>query len=348
MAIYGRLVDNPNVYRVEIDRKTLKKEAGVHKFIELFYSEEYFKGMKFNTVIGNPPYNNDIYLKFVELGHKLSTKNSAWITPAKWQAKGGKDNDTFREKIVPYMSKIVYYPNVKDIFDIACSGGVCYYLIDKHETGKPMIKNCDKNNAHNGFNTDFEKIDIKTHWSLFNSSVQSIIGKVKKKKERIYSFNDDIKMYNLIATSALSGGNCGSDHRFYDYDNKISVVSNFKVMKSEQNIKDYGSTLKIYYQSDKLSDCMSFKSYVDTRLIRFLIFLGLCKLSVRDNIVWRFVPDPQDWSVIYEDRALPGYTPDKNGIYIDKDHKKHCSLYTKYDLYDDEIEIIESVIKERK
>ena len=48
-----------------------------------------FENMKFDVVIGNPPYNNDIYLDFVELGHKLADKCSCWITPAKWQAKGG-------------------------------------------------------------------------------------------------------------------------------------------------------------------------------------------------------------------------------------------------------------------
>ena len=45
--------------------------------------------VKFNIVVGNPPYNKDIYLDFVRQGHKLATDYSLWITPAKWQAKGG-------------------------------------------------------------------------------------------------------------------------------------------------------------------------------------------------------------------------------------------------------------------
>lgn len=66
------------------------------------------------------------------------------ITPAKWQAKGGGQNDLFRKTIVPYMSKIVYYPVAFEIFDILEPDGVSYYLIDKsiHQL-KQIINICD-------------------------------------------------------------------------------------------------------------------------------------------------------------------------------------------------------------
>ena len=46
------------------------------------------------------------------------------ITPAKWQAKGGGQNDLFRKTIVPYMSKIVFYPDCIDVFGIGEVGGI--------------------------------------------------------------------------------------------------------------------------------------------------------------------------------------------------------------------------------
>ena len=49
-----------------------------------------------------------------------------------------------------------------------------------------------------------------------------------------------------------------------------------------------------------------------------------------------------------EDKPLEGYTTDDNGEYIDRDGNKHCSLYLKYKLTDDEINIIESVIRDRR
>ena len=91
-----------------------------------------FNNMKFDVIIGNPPYNNDVYIKFALLGKKLMKPSGymVFITPAKWQAKGGDLNDNFRKEIVPYMSKIVFYPDCSDIFNIAEHGGICYYLID--------------------------------------------------------------------------------------------------------------------------------------------------------------------------------------------------------------------------
>lgn len=53
------------------------------------------------------------------------------ITPAKWQAKGGLKNEAFRRDIVPYMSKIVYYPDCTDIFNIDIAGGITYYSIER-------------------------------------------------------------------------------------------------------------------------------------------------------------------------------------------------------------------------
>ena len=51
------------------------------------------------------------------------------ITPAKWQAKGGPKNEAFRRDIVPYMSKIVYYPEATDLFDIQECDGITEYLL---------------------------------------------------------------------------------------------------------------------------------------------------------------------------------------------------------------------------
>ena len=44
-----------------------------------------FGQMKFDVVIGNPPYNKGMDLDFVDLGYKISNKYTVMITPAKWQ-----------------------------------------------------------------------------------------------------------------------------------------------------------------------------------------------------------------------------------------------------------------------
>lgn len=84
-----------------------------------------FSNMKFDVVIGNPPYNDDIYLDFVKIGHKMADKYTVMITPAKWQAKGGDKNEYLRKHIVPYIEKVCFYPDARDIFDIKIQGGGC-------------------------------------------------------------------------------------------------------------------------------------------------------------------------------------------------------------------------------
>lgn len=69
-------------------QKTLKKRQEQLGYLKDAIKEK-FKRMDFDVVVGNPPYNNDMYLDFVMQGHTLSKQFTLMITPAKWQAKGG-------------------------------------------------------------------------------------------------------------------------------------------------------------------------------------------------------------------------------------------------------------------
>ena len=140
-AVYGTLkVDTPHIlcFGVFDQYKTACLNNNHKMLIEEMKKE--FGQMKFDVVIGNPPYNKDIYLDFVTLGHTLASKYDCWITPAKWQAKGGQKNEDFRKKIVPYMSKIVYYPDCTDVFAIGDPGGISYFITDKNENKEKVIK----------------------------------------------------------------------------------------------------------------------------------------------------------------------------------------------------------------
>lgn len=108
------------------------------EYMKALIQEEFGRNM-FDVVVGNPPYNNDIYLDFVTLAKAIQTQNVCMITPAKWQAKGGPKNEAFRKEIVPYMSKIVYYKYSRDIFDIWEHDGISYYLMDKEKHSTKMI-----------------------------------------------------------------------------------------------------------------------------------------------------------------------------------------------------------------
>lgn len=77
----------PHIVEIHNMQTLVKSTVGVRYIQERI--EEEFKTVKFDVVIGNPPYNNDLYLDFVQLGYQLSSNYVCMITPAKWQAKGG-------------------------------------------------------------------------------------------------------------------------------------------------------------------------------------------------------------------------------------------------------------------
>lgn len=96
--------------------------------------------MKFDVVIGNPPYNKGMDLDFVDLGYKISNKYTVMITPAKWQttaddysgcASKNINYKQFRELYVPHMSYVCFYPNCSDIFDIQERSGITYFLMNR-------------------------------------------------------------------------------------------------------------------------------------------------------------------------------------------------------------------------
>ena len=128
----GSEIENMN----EDNAKTLlendKAQSSIDKVIQVIdIRKEFFKTMQIDAVVGNPPYNNDMYIPFVEMGNQIANNCSLFITPAKWQAKGGQKNESFRNNIVPHIKEIVYYSDACNIFNVALGGGVSYYIIDK-------------------------------------------------------------------------------------------------------------------------------------------------------------------------------------------------------------------------
>ena len=101
-----------------------------------------FKNMKFNAIVGNPPYQlmggsggtNDapIYQGFCQMASSLKSDFISMIIPAKWFT-GGRESllGKFRQYMLTSgkIKKLYTYPNSKDLFPtVEIKGGVCYYL----------------------------------------------------------------------------------------------------------------------------------------------------------------------------------------------------------------------------
>ena len=101
--------------------------------------------IKFDIVMGNPPYNSDksgdfqtsdIYDKFTTKSINITNRYVLFITPARWMNKN--DKKDFRREIVNYGIKIIEYnKNIRFFEGTNISGGITYFLLDnqnKNET----------------------------------------------------------------------------------------------------------------------------------------------------------------------------------------------------------------------
>lgn len=269
--------------------------------------------VKFDLVVGNPPYNNDMYLDFVIKGHELSNGYSLWITPLKMHSY--LDDVKFQSFISntfnKYVNDIVYYPREDDIFNICMPCGVGYFLMTKNSSQCINIKNV---STIKQFNTDF--ITPNKELKTFNLKALSILDKIKDSSLDIESYSKSLK-YKCFNRGIY---NTGAHYGLFT-DSDAYVIPPFTLAETSD-----AKTLKSLFSSDNIEECESFISYTKTKFIRFLLMLGCCGYStICSNISWRFVPTPDAFDHIFTDEEL----------------------YKKYNLTDEEISIIESVIKER-
>lgn len=111
------------------------------------------RAMKFDFVIGNPPYQEEtegagrqakpLYNLFFEQTKKMDPQAISLIVPSRWFA-GGMGLDEFRSNMMKEhkLKYLVDYVNAKDCFpNASISGGVCYFLWDKNYCGECAFTN---------------------------------------------------------------------------------------------------------------------------------------------------------------------------------------------------------------
>ncbi len=134
-------------------------ETHAYEMIHTTKPEEIFK-MRFDVIIGNPPYQLEtgggteekksatqakpVYHIFIEQAKKLRPRYLSMIIPARWY-NGGMGLNQFRNDMLNDKSlvRLVDYNNSKDCFQgVDIAGGVCYFLWDRdHPSDKCVITN---------------------------------------------------------------------------------------------------------------------------------------------------------------------------------------------------------------
>ena len=123
------------------------RENYAYAFIHGAYPTEEMRDMKFDVIVGNPPYQvqtgttsaqaTPLYHYFVERAIELQPKYVAMIIPSRWFT-GGMGLDDFRERMIAdrRLKTIVDNPKIFDCFPgVKIRGGVNYFLWDRDHDG---------------------------------------------------------------------------------------------------------------------------------------------------------------------------------------------------------------------
>lgn len=164
----------------------------IHQDItEIFKDIKDVKNMKFDVIIGNPPYqmqDNDgtvnnsaspIYHKFIDAAIKLNPKYLVMITPSKWMV-GARVPDDFRLRFINCnkIKELHHFTNAKECFpNNNIRGGVSYFLYETNYSG--LCKFVEHNNG-NEIIANRDLSENKTY-IIANNTLNSIVNKVRSK-----------------------------------------------------------------------------------------------------------------------------------------------------------------------
>lgn len=145
-----------------------QREHHAYSFIHDTYPTKEMAGMKFDVIVGNPPYQigteghgataSTIYHFFVERAIAQSPRYVLMITPSRWFA-GGKGLYNFRDQMIKdrRLVKLVDNPKLFDVFpQVEIKGGVSYFLWDREYDG-----NCEFSTRVNGSITSTATRDLR-------------------------------------------------------------------------------------------------------------------------------------------------------------------------------------------
>ena len=343
----------------ELDRDETR-ERHAYNFIHL--TSEEAKNMKFDVIVGNPPYQLNtaghgaqaapIYHYFIQQAKRLNPRYMAFIIPSRWFA-GGMGLNQFRDEMLNdrRIKRLVDYPDSNDCFPgVSIEGGVSYFIWDKNYDGDCEIQTIIGDNDLDIVKRPLNQYDI----FIRQNQAIKILEKVKARNEAtvdakvsgINPFNfatnfkdfdqinnpDKIKIYANKATGYIQRTKAQTHKEWIDkYKVLVSEAYGGAGKKPWQVlgrpiVAEPGSVCTFTYivtnTFDSEEEANNYASYIKTRFYRFLV-------SLRKNTqhssakVFSFVPD------------LP-----MNQEWTDE------KLYERYDINSDEQDYIKSMVKE--
>ena len=318
--------------------------------------------MKFDYVIGNPPYQisdggagvsaTPIYNRFIEAIKTTHPGAICLIIPAKWYS-GGKGLDKFREEMLGdrHISTLVDYSNSLDVFpNVDVAGGVCYFVWKEAYNGK-----CKYTNYRNGKATTAYR-DLNEFQTFIRYPVASeIVKKVKEDGElTLDKVVSSRKPFGLATTAKPMktgditlryNGGCGP-YKSTEIRVGTEMIDQWKIIISRLTAEHAGqpakdgkyrvlSTMELLKPGeicsetylvagafDSKEEASNYMDYLKTQFVRFLI-LQIAMTQQLSKASFAFVPC-QDFTRKWTDEQL----------------------FEKYDLSSEEVNYIQGMIKE--
>ncbi|MDY3229623.1 MAG: Eco57I restriction-modification methylase domain-containing protein [Kiritimatiellia bacterium] len=285
---------------------------------------------------GNGTSAKPIYHLFVEKAKKLNPKHLCMIIPARWYS-GGKGLDDFRESMLTdgHISHLVDYENSADVFSgVDIAGGICYFRWDRDYKGICKVATFAPESA--GV-VEERRLDEFETFIRHNKSVE-IVRKVLRAHHGSY-MNERVssrKPFSLPTNyaPAKQGVPCWFVQKIgLSYAKESDVVDNLNCLNKWKVIvpkapiagqTDFSKPVALYYESNtrvaKPGECcteswivvasfatqkeaLSFKSYLYTKVVRFLILQTVVSQDVTKKN-YKFVPDLVKYDGLYDDTRL--------------------------------------------
>mgnify|MGYP003606332828 CR=1 FL=1 len=285
---------------------------------------------------GNSESSKPLYNHFVEISKKIKPNFISLIMPARWYA-GGKGLDSFRESMLKdsKMSTLFDYPNSNDCFtNVDIAGGLCYFLWDSNHQGDCRITNninneiISKTRPLNDFEIlirDNKALPILHKVISWNKKGLTLTNRVSSRKPFGLPTNYEAKEEGIPCWFIQKIGLKYAKPE--DVVDSQGYLGKWKLLTPKSPIAgqtDFTKAVGFYYDGNtriaKPGECctesfivaaafdteqelLSFKSYLFTKAVRFLLLQMVISQDVTKKC-FGFIPDFDKYEGRYTDKQL--------------------------------------------
>lgn len=278
-----------------------------------------------------------IYNLFVEQAKKLNPKFVVMIIPSRWFS-GGMGLNKFREDMLKskQISHLVEYSNASEVFPgVDIAGGVCYFLWDKNHNGQCLVTNVN-GDERLSMERPLDEFNIFIRSSKAIPILRKIMSSPDYKNGNLSEVVSAIKPFGLPTNYKPqdTGVPCWFIQKIglkyaneSDFKDSANIKDKWKLLIPKAPIAgqtDLTRAIRIYHNKnafiakpgeicteswivagafDTEEEVVSYKSYIFTKVVRFLILQTIVSQDV-NRMNYTFVPTLPKYDQIYSDEVL--------------------------------------------